>query len=749
MPLEPPHKKVEKYEERTPDNDGEVRMTAIEARDQVLRDIGVMVTPGTGDGILDIVSGGDDKGAERLKLAKIPIEKGDEERTHLLPPEGTLWAVEGFQGLIPPLYRMDALVRVWDTSSILPQAIDAMARNIDGYGFKFRDVIDFTSPDIDDTIRQIIIEEENEARKKDRAADQEADPDDDEPAKQEAQEPEETDPEDITDDAVDAKKKELKLAADKELQSLKNFFGGVSRGKSFTKLRVQTRKDLEITGNAYWEVVRNLGGEIVAIRRGEAETFRITTPGDWVDIKRRQRVGILQFHEEPDEERFRRYAQLDRRGLKTTWYKAYGDPRILNKKTGQFQNEVDGEPVKGEEVPLDDQANEVIHFSEFSKGTPYGRPRWIGVLLAVLGIRQSEEMNMDYFENKAIPPFLILVSGGKVGEDATKRLKRHIEEQIKGSRNFHRGMVLEATRQGESDELDEGKGTMRIHFEPLTPFLNSDAQFQEYEKNNREKVESVFRLPPIFLGRSVDYNRATSIVSKEIAEDQVFMPERLEFDDEIDRLIMVDALAAKYWKFESLGIPVRNEWDVIEMAIKLTENHLVQPFEVRPMVERILRKNLEEMPVFMSKVPADIQVTLARNAGPDILALYGVTAKDLEDVEGFPGLDDGELPETQPGDEDEAGQDGKAGDGKTHRKPKRQTSKLRGMRAFGILNVNGKVFEFPRSSDDPMDAEAKREKIVRELRVHERRCEAVTGPALDRSPSAKDGASILDRAPDL
>jgi hypothetical protein len=43
--------------------------------------------------------------------------------------------------------------------------------------------------------------------------------------------------------------------------------------------------------------------------------------------------------------------------------------------------------------PDDGPALELIHFAVHSPRSPYGVPRWVGTLLAVLGSRQMEEVN--------------------------------------------------------------------------------------------------------------------------------------------------------------------------------------------------------------------------------------------------------------------------------------------------------------------------------------------------------------------
>ena len=60
----------------------------------------------------------------------------------------------------------------------------------------------------------------------------------------------------------------------------------------------------------------------------------------------------------------------------------------------------------------------------------------------MLGNRQSEEGNFIYFENRSVPPLAVLVSGGRLNSDSVKSLEDHIRNNIKGSRNNHKILIL-------------------------------------------------------------------------------------------------------------------------------------------------------------------------------------------------------------------------------------------------------------------------------------------------------------------
>ena len=72
-------------------------------------------------------------------------------------------------------------------------------------------------------------------------------------------------------------------------------------------------------------------------------------------------------------------------------------------------------------------------------------------------------------------------------------------------------------------------------------------------KDIRTEIRSTFKLPPIYTGDTTDYTRATALESARVAEEQVFEPERREFDQIFNRTVLAD-MQINYWKFTSIGV---------------------------------------------------------------------------------------------------------------------------------------------------------------------------------------------------
>lgn len=296
--------------------------------------------------------------------------------------------------------------------------------------------------------------------------------------------------------------------------------------------------------------------------------------------------------------RLRRYVQIQ--GTDRVFFKSFGDPRVVSRCTGQV---FDSAEAIIEADVSDGAATELIHFAIHSPRSPYGVPRWVGALLSVLGSRQMEEVNFLYFENKSVPPLALLVSGGRLSEASVPRIERFIEENLKGKANFHKVLILEAEGSGASDQA-----RAKIELRPLTDAQQQDALFQVYDERNIDKVGGTFRLPKLLRGESKDFNRATAESALRFAEDQVFQPERDEFDFLMNRRLLAD-MGIRFWRFRSQTPVTRDPERMTEMVEKLVRVGVLTPEEGRALAGDIFNREFRKIGDDWTKRP--ITLTLA------------------------------------------------------------------------------------------------------------------------------------------
>lgn len=476
--------------------------------------------------------------------------------------------------LVAP-YDPQSLCMLLEKSNSLRQNIDAYVTNIDGFGHRLEPEINLEADDAAEQLRNAIFAERLHtagAEGEDAAA--VAIPTDEEVAERTAS---------LRDDM---RREKMRLDA---------FFNFCCGDSSFTALRRRTRQDLELMGNGFWEILRTVGGEIAQLVYVPGFTIRLLpfSDGDIAeDVPVRVQVAPLTIVEEKRRVRFRRYVQIFEG--RTVYFKEFGDPRLMSARHGTIHESVE-ELLEADEN--DKPATEILHFLIPSPRSSYGVPRWVGALLSVLGSRQSEEVNFLYFENKSIPPLAITVSGGRMTEEAANRIGDYIENEIKGKRNFHKILVLEA-----DSEASGNSGQVKIDIKPLTDAQLNDALFQKYDANNMDKVGMAFRLPRMLRGDIRDFNRSTAEAALEFAEMQVFQPEREDFDWIMNRKIL-DSLGAQYWKFASNGPITRDPGKLADIVGQLLRAGGMTPADARPEIEKILNRELPKIDAFWVDQP--------------------------------------------------------------------------------------------------------------------------------------------------
>lgn len=309
-----------------------------------------------------------------------------------------------------------------------------------------------------------------------------------------------------------------------ELQALLDI---VNAEEDMTKLRRNTRKELEIQGNGYWELLPNIidNNKLCGIKMVPAHTMRITKQDTRATkISKKYLDKNFKWREKIFFKKFRRYVQIINH--RKVYFKEWDDPRIINKKDGS---------VASIALEINKHATPMYHHKIFSsRANPYGLPRLIGNLFSIFGSRAADNINFTTFQNNNVPSMMITVSNGMLTEASITRIQDYVNSQVIGSDNYSKFLIVEAETQ---EEGLTNPGTMKIDVKPLADVQRDDQLFQNYDKNNSDKLRRSSRLPPIFIGKSEEYNKNTSETSRRLADEQIFDPERKEIDRILNNIL--------------------------------------------------------------------------------------------------------------------------------------------------------------------------------------------------------------------
>ncbi len=505
---------------------------------------------------------------------------------------------------IVPLYDKEMLCRVSDCSSALSDAISVYSKVIGGYGHKFESVLDVDESEFVQKVKDSILFERYNSTESGSSF----------------SEP--------TEEEIIVKIDDIKRAVTFDRMIAGRFFENCARnvgGKkiAMNKLRQLLIKDKETVGEAYLEVLRestmdssrkeniadNSDGsiEVGHIKRlmytPSISIRKFSFEKEAIEVTCAEKIHDFKYDIESDWRHFRKYVQIDRTNKVLKYFKEFGDPRIMSSLTGDIYVSLKDYLADGHIE--EDIANELICIEHEHSLNSYGVARWISNTKAVVGNSKAEEVNLDYFDNKAIPPHIFLIQGGRLAKNAAENIRGHLNS-LKGTGNFHKVLILEAMpfNSGLPGQVPH---KTQIEVKSLIDKQQQDALFLKYLEYNDKKIASNFRIPGILLGKSEEYTRATAKEALRFFEEMVAQPERQEFDDFINAEIMPE-LGVRYVKFKSKSADTSDLDKIIEVIKVATKNGVVSPYEMRNEVGKIIGRELGNINEEWNKKPLDISL---------------------------------------------------------------------------------------------------------------------------------------------
>lgn len=292
---------------------------------------------------------------------------------------------------------------------------------------------------------------------------------------------------------------------------------------AFTDVMNKVVTDLESTGNGYIEIGRTTTGKIGYIGHIPAITVRV----------RRLKDGYVQII-----------------GQKVVYFRNFGADNA--------------DPITG-----DPQPNEIIHFKKYSPlNTYYGVPDIVSAATSVVGDQQAEQYNLEYFENKAVPRYLVTLKGAKLSAAAEDKLFRFLQTNLKGQN--HRTLFVPLPP-------DQDGNKVEFKMEPVENKIQ-DASFEQYRKNNRQNILMAHQVPLSKLGIAEDSGVAAAVTADRTFRDNVIRPLQRYLQKMVSNIIKEVSVLVEL-KFNEASV-VDEQVQAQIHEIYLAQN-VIKPNEVR------------------------------------------------------------------------------------------------------------------------------------------------------------------------
>jgi PBSX family phage portal protein len=325
---------------------------------------------------------------------------------------------------------------------------------------------------------------------------------------------------------------------------------------SFTASMEKVFTDLQATGNGYLEVGRTVKGEVGYVGHIPATTIRV----------RRLRDGFVQVI-----------------GNKVVYFRNFGatNPNPLG---------------------TDNRPNEIIHFKQYSPlNTFYGVPDIISAINSLYGDTLASQYNIDYFQNKAVPRYVVTLKGAKLSSEAEDKMFRFLQTGLKGQ--SHRTLYIPLP--GDSD-------TNKVEFK-MEPIENGvqEGSFERYRKQNRDDILIAHQVPLSKIGGGDSAGIAAALSQDRTFKEQVARPAQDKLNKMINKLIREKTDILEFMFNELTLTDEITQSQILERYVK---NQIMVPNEARTILGMPQRDGGDEPLQLKPDQAADATANRSRDA---------------------------------------------------------------------------------------------------------------------------------------
>jgi PBSX family phage portal protein len=312
--------------------------------------------------------------------------------------------------------------------------------------------------------------------------------------------------------------------------------------------------DVHAMGNGYIEVGRTTTGEIGYIGHIPASTMRV----------RRLRDGYVQIISN-----------------KVVYFRNFGAKNVNY-------------------ITEDPRPNEIIHIKEYSPlNTFYGVPDIMAAMPSLLGDMLASQYNIDYFNNKAVPRYIVTLKGAQLTQEAEDKLFRFLQTGLKGQ--SHRTLYIPLPGDSDSNKVE-------FKMEPIENGIQ-EGSFSQYRNQNRDDILVAHQVPLSKLGGSSSSSIADSLAQDRTFKEQVARPAQRNLEKILNKIIREKTDVLEF-KFNELTLT--DELAQSQIITNYVKNQIMAPNEARDILNLAERPDGDAMIQPTARQAAD---STANNAG--------------------------------------------------------------------------------------------------------------------------------------
>jgi HK97 family phage portal protein len=253
----------------------------------------------------------------------------------------------------------------------------------------------------------------------------------------------------------------------------------------------------------------------------------------------------------------------------------------------------------------DPRPNEIIHIKEYSPlNTFYGVPDVMAAMASILGDQLASQYNIDYFNNKAVPRYIVTLKGAQLTQEAEDKLFRFLQTGLKGQ--SHRTLYIPLPGDTESNKVE-------FKMEPIEN-EPQEGSFAQYRQQVRDDILVAHQVPLSKLGGSDASNLAASLAQDRTFKEQVARPAQRNLEKILNKIIRekTDILELKFNE-----LTLTDELAQSQIITNYVKNQIMSPNEAREILNLAERSDGDEMVTPTPRQAADANANNQQNRTRD------------------------------------------------------------------------------------------------------------------------------------
>jgi capsid portal protein len=224
--------------------------------------------------------------------------------------------------------------------------------------------------------------------------------------------------------------------------------------------------------------------------------------------------------------------------------------------------------------------------------------------MSLAGNEFAGRYNLDYFENKAVPRYIITVKGAKLSPESERKLLEFFQVGLKGKN--HRSLYIPLP-------ADSPDNKVEFKMEPVEAGAQ-ESSFNIYRQSNRDEILLAHRVPINKIGVPEGVSLANARDADKTFKEQVCRPAQMRLEKRINSIIEEKTDALKI-KFEELTLTDEDTQSQIDE--RYLRMQVITPNEVRIRKGMIPVDGGDEMVELKPQQAADQKATAGKTRARD------------------------------------------------------------------------------------------------------------------------------------